>query len=112
MKLDFISITKRQKNPRYYILPADVIRTMFLKTKEADIERPENGYSCLENEYKISAKKVSVLIGIAQSEGLNSCAVNLDEEVAEEMTKHLLAIGYFVLAGVCKDGNIKLNIRW
>lgn len=110
MKHEFTSLKLRAANPRYYILTADSVRSLFKQKPE--VKELGVGFSCLENEYKVIAKKVSVAIATAHYNGDSSLTYNMCEEVAEEMAEHLMFIGYTVLLGVCKNGNRALNIRW
>jgi len=112
---EFRTVEKRAKSPEFFMMWAYELRTIRPFPKEeiqGRLKVKEEPLSVFEITYKEVRGKIHKSLVAAQRGGLNCCNVTIDEELTEEITKHLNYIGYTVVAGTPADGNVKILINW
>lgn len=112
---EFRTVEKRAKSTDFFVMWAYELRTIRpIQTEEVKgkLRIKEEPLSVFEITYKEVVTKIHQSLVAAQRGGLNGCTVIVDEELTDEIIKHLNYIGYTVVAGTPVDGNVKILINW
>lgn len=113
MQKEFTSVEKRAVSPQYFIMFAHELKTIKPFPPSHDFNyKEEPSLSVFEVEYKHLKGRVHKALIAAARGGLNCTTITVDEELSEELIKHLHHIGYFVVSGPIVDGTIKILINW
>lgn len=112
---EFRTVEKRAISPDFFIMWAYELRTIRQFPREeiqGKLKVKQEPLSVFEVTYKEVRSKIHSCLIAAQRGGLKCCNVCVDEELTEEIIKHLNFIGYTVVAGTPVDGNVKILINW